>query len=82
MTNQFQLAILEAQQSQLRATYYAQRIQSGAWRDRIGHVFHGSLPEHGGVPYTEDEVLKSELATMHQHIQLAQEYIEHAKGFV
>ncbi len=82
MLTRFQLAVLEAQQSQLRATYYAQRIQTGAWRDRIGKVFHGALPEHGGTPYSEDELLKDELATMHRHIQLAQEHIENAKGFI
>lgn len=82
LQNKFNLAIMEAQQSQLRASYYKQRIAAGAFADKLGKVFHGSLPEHGGTPYTLSEILDSELATMNRHIALAQEHIECAKGYL
>lgn len=77
--NRFNLSMLEAQQSQLRAQYYAQRIAAGAFAQRLGKTFHGGLPENGGVPYTLSELLDDELKTMHRHVALAQEHIEYAK---
>lgn len=78
--HQFQLALLEAQQSQLRARYYEQRIATGTWRERIGKVFRGGLPEHGGVPFTEIEILRDEVNTMYRHIDWAEQHLEAAKG--
>ena len=39
-------ALLDVEQHQLRARYYAKRIETGVWRNRVGHVFPGGLPEH------------------------------------
>lgn len=79
---QFNLALTEAAQSQLRARHFEQRVVTGAYRERLGKAFIGGLPEHGGVPMTEDELRQSDLATMHRHITLAEEHIEHAKGLL
>lgn len=76
------LALAEAAQSQLRAQYYQKRIETGAWRERIGKVHVGGLPEHGGVPMTEDAILRDEVATMHRHIDWAEQHIDHAKGIL
>lgn len=78
----FQLALVEAQQSQLRAQYYQKRIDTGTWRERIGKVFEGGLPEHGGIPYTEERILQDEVQTMHRHIDWAEQHLDHAKGIL
>lgn len=74
---QFQLALTQAAQSQLRAEHYAVRIQTGVFKSR--QVYRGGLPEHGGVPYTQDELQADEVATMQRHIHLAEAHIEHAQ---
>lgn len=76
------LSLAESAQSQLRAKYQAVRIETGAWKNRIGQVFKGGLPEHGGVAMTEQEVLNSEVVTMNTHISLAQDHLEYAKGIL
>lgn len=73
----FNLSLIEAQQSQLRALHYKVRIDSGVYKSR--EVYRGGLPEHGGVLYTETELLHDEIGTMNRHIQLAQDHIEYAK---
>jgi hypothetical protein len=73
----FNLSLVEAAQSQLRALHYKVRIDSGIYKTR--QVYHGGLPEHGGVLYTETELLHDEIGTMNRHIQLAQDHIEYAK---
>ena len=78
----FEVAMAEVAQSQLRARYYEQRISTGAWRERIGKVHVGGLPEHGGVPMAEDAILRDEVATMYRHIQIAEDCLESAKGLL
>ena len=70
----FQLALVEARQSQLRAEHFAVRINTGAYKSRLGRVTNGAR-----VPYTEQQILDDEVATMHRHIQLAEEHLEFAK---
>lgn len=76
---QFQLALAEATQSQLRAQYYQKRIETGAWRSRIGRVHVGGLPEHGGTPMPEDQILQDEVATMYRHIDWAEKHLDYSK---
>ena len=76
---QFALSLTEVAQSQLRAQYYQQRITTGAWRERIGRVHVGGLPEHGGTPMAEDEILCDEVATMHRHIEWAEKHLDYSK---
>ena len=76
---QFALSLTEVAQPQLRAQYYQQRISTGAWRERIGKVYVGGLPEHGGVPMTEDAILRDEVATMHRHIEWAEKHLDYSK---
>ena len=79
---QFALSLTEVAQSQLRAQYYQQRISTGAWRERIGKVYVGGLPEHGGVPMAEDAILRDEVATMYRHIDWAEKHLDYAKGIL
>ncbi len=72
LDQQYSLALLEAQQSQLRARYYETRIATGAYKTRI--AAWGT-----GVALTEIELQQDEVATMDRHIDRAQEYIELAK---
>lgn len=74
---QFQLALTQAAQSQLRAEHYALRIKTGVFKNR--QVYHGGLPEQGGVLFTEEELMKDELATMKRHIHLAETHIDYAQ---
>ena len=76
---QFNLSLAEAAQSQLRAQYYQQRITTGVWRERIGKVHVGGLPEHGGVPMAEDAILRDEVATMYRHIDWAEKHLDYSK---
>ena len=78
----FEVAMAEVAQSQLRARYYEQRITTGAWRERIGKVYLGGLPEHGGVPMAEDEILHDEVQTMNRHIQIAEDRLGTAKSLL
>lgn len=72
----YQLSLIEAQQSQLRARYFEQRI---AGQDYIGrNVTHGFQ----GVQLTEAELRADELATMDRHIALAEEHLDYAKGLL
>lgn len=73
------LVLAEAAQSQLRATHYKQRIDTGVYKDRLGHVWQGGLPEHGGTMISTEDLLRDELATMQRHIHLAQEHIDYAQ---
>lgn len=70
------LWILLAKQHQLRAELYATRIASKAYLNRLGKVFKGGLPEHGGTPLSEEEILQDEIATMSIHIDNAQKAID------
>lgn len=54
----------------------------GVWRKRIGKVFMRRLPEHGGIPYTEERILQDEVQTMHRHIDWAEQHLDHAKGIL
>jgi hypothetical protein len=76
---QFALSLTEIAQSQLRAQYYQQRISTGAWRERIGKVYVGGLPEHGGVLMTEDAILRDEVETMYRHIDRAEKHLDYSK---
>jgi len=53
--------------------YFHARIVSGAYKERVGHVFHGTLGEN---PFTEEEVLQDEIETMHRHIKRLKELID------
>lgn len=74
---QFQIALADVAQSQLRARYYEQRIQTGVWKERIGKVRQGS---HDGPLLPEEDLLRAEVATLNQHIQLAEDHLDHAKS--
>lgn len=69
-----QVALLSVKQSQLRADYYKVRIESGVYKDRVVH--HGSS---NGPLFSEEELLKDEVATMQRHIQIAEEKMEHVQ---
>lgn len=73
----FQLALAEARQSQLRAEHFKVRIETGQFLKRV--VRHGG-PE--GPLLTPDELVADEVRTMHRHIQLAEDHLEFAKGFL
>ena len=70
-------ALLQVEQSQLRARYYEQRITTGVWKERVGKVTY-----LGGEPLPEGEVLRGEVATMERHIQIAQELLEFAGSLI
>lgn len=78
----FLLALREAEQSQLRALYYKQRIETGVWKERIGTVFKLTPVRGTNTPLADQEVLKSEIETMHRHINNAEKHLEHAKMLV
>ena len=71
----YQLSLVEAQQSQLRARYFEQRVAGGDYRSLLGKVSHG----FDVALLTEAELRASELATMHRHINMAEDHLEHAK---
>jgi hypothetical protein len=71
----YQLSLVEAQQSQHRARYFEQRVAGGDYRLFIGKVSHG----FDGTMLTEAELRASELATMHRHINMAEDHLEYAK---
>ena len=77
---QIAISLADAQQSNVRALYYKARVDNGVYKLRVGHAFHGGLPENGGVAFTEQELLADELATMHRHIQLAEGHLDFAKS--
>lgn len=77
-----QVALLDVKQCQLRAAYFAKRIETGVYKSRVGHVYRGGLPEHGGVPYTEQEILEDEVRTMNTHIANAEDRLEYAKTLI
>lgn len=58
-------------QSQLRAKMFMLRIETGAYKDRLG-----KSRRLDGTPLTEDEVLKSELGIVDNHVQRAQDHLE------
>jgi len=74
---QIQLALAEVAQSQLRARHFDLRIQTGAWRDRVGHVFIGPMSDR--VLASEEQVLASEVSTHDSHIQRAEELLGYVK---
>ena len=76
------LSLLEAAQSHMRVNYAKLRIETGSYKDKLGHCWKGGLPEHGGVLMTLDEIKDAELATMRAHIHWADEHLEHAKGLL
>lgn len=67
------IAILQGQVAveQAYVTYFDARIRTGAYKDRIVH--HGS---HDGPLLSEEELLKSELGYMHNHIRRMNELVE------
>ncbi len=75
LDQQYSLALLEAQQSQLRARHYETRIAAGSYKLRT--ATWGT-----GIALTEAELQQDEIAIMNCHIDLAQEYIAHAKGLL
>ena len=75
----YQLSLIEAQQSQLRAKYFEQRVAGHDYRERIGKVRTWSSE---GRHLTEAELRADELATMHRHINLAEEHLDYAKGLL
>ena len=72
---QFQICMAEVKQSQLRAEYYKARIDNKMYVNRKVRI-----GGHNGQLLTEAELLADEVATMHRHIQLAQEKLEFAYG--
>lgn len=69
-----QIALLSVKQSQLRADYYKVRIESGVYKNRI--VNHGSI---NGPLFSDEELLRDEIATMNRHIQNAEEKMDHVQ---
>jgi hypothetical protein len=80
--SKFSLALAEAAQSQLRARYFEQRIATGVYKEKVGHVFHGFYTDPNKTPYTEEELLREELQTMSRHIALAEEHLDQAKSLL
>jgi hypothetical protein len=74
---QFNLALAEAKQSQLRAEYYAKRIETGSYKERIGKSLNLDK-----TPRTEQEILRDEVGTMHNHITRAEEHLDWAKHYL
>jgi len=54
--------------------YFQARIQSGAYKARVGHAWRGLSTEQ--TPLTLDEILDDELETMHRHIDRMNELLE------
>jgi len=71
------IAILQGQLAveQAYITYFDARIRTGAYKDRIVH--HGGFD---GPRFTEEELLKSELGYMHNHIRRMNEIVEAMMG--
>jgi hypothetical protein len=74
---QFNLALAEAKQSQLRAEYYAKRIETGSYKERIGKSLNFDK-----TPRTEQEILQDEVETMYRHIDLAEKHLDMAKHYL
>ena len=53
------------------AQYYATRIQSKVYLNRLGKVKQAT-----GVEFTEQEILNDEIQTMHRHIRNAHDCVE------
>ena len=76
--DKFQVIMAQMRQSQLRAQLSAFRISSGAYKDKVGKMYHGGLPENGGVACTEEQLLQHELGIMSNHIRNAEMFLEAA----
>ncbi len=74
---QFNLALAEVKQSQLRAEYYAKRIETGIYKQRQGTTTYGN-----SRPLTDQELLSDEMATMDRHIDIAEKHLEAAKTYM
>lgn len=72
LQNQYELALLESRQSQLRARFYAARITTGDYKE--DKVKWGT-----GKALTEAELLRGDVDTMNRHIQRAEDHINRAK---
>lgn len=70
---QVQVTQLRINQAHARSRYYEQRVVTGVWRKRHGHVFQGG---YKGTPLTMEELLEDELQTMNNHIERAEELID------
>jgi hypothetical protein len=75
--NQINISLASVKQWQLRAEMYRVRIETGVYKTRIVHK--GGLD---GPLMTEEELLKDEIATMNQHIRLAQNQLEYTMNLV
>lgn len=63
--------LVQAQQHQLRALYFHNRIQSGVYKKRVVHK--GGLD---GPLLSKQELLEDEIETMYHHIGLAQQILD------
>ncbi len=79
----FQIALGDASQSQLRAQYYQKRLETGAWRNRLGKAFIASQGSPiRAVPMTEEQLLQDEVDIMYQHIAQAEQHLSKAKSIL
>ena len=61
MSYKFQVIMAQVRQSQLRAEYYRVRVETGAYKDKLGKVWLGGSEDSGGTPATEEQLLHREL---------------------
>jgi hypothetical protein len=68
------MTTLEAQfrREEAYVTYFHARIVSGAYKERLGCVFHGIGNDN---PFTELELLNDEVDSMQRHIESMSEII-------
>ena len=86
----FQVVMMQARQSQLLAEHFKVRIETGVYKERLGHRFKFVQDTHNAdgpitkdvqtVPCTEEELLRDEVKVMLQHIRNAQDCLEAAMG--
>jgi hypothetical protein len=71
------MTILEGQilQCQAYVNWYQTRILSGVYKSRI--VRRGSADSQGHIILSERELLEDEINTMHRHIEIMGECINH-----
>lgn len=75
----FQLALMEARQAQLRAEHFKVRIDTGVWKDRVGHVRVGGSTG----PFANEAIcIRDEVQTMNAHIRRAEDCLDAAKGYL
>ena len=74
---QYKLTLAGVEQSHARARYYELRIATGSYKTQVGSVTDGT-----GRPFTEEELLQHEVATVARHIGHAQDLLDLAKSLL